>query len=175
MATIEDISEPGTSHEYRSDKMLLLTWHNSTPDKDFVCDSLHLSLCLNMILVGKYSVCESITPRKLSFEKTELDGEVGFVDVVEVGRTEVPVSREASRTEEHVVEHDIVEEVVDGSYEEDVEHGNDQEAIEAPSDEQVNYDVEGIDIAYETQYHVESSEDACTDDDDDLLVYEEMK
>ncbi|GJX84880.1 retrovirus-related pol polyprotein from transposon TNT 1-94, partial [Tanacetum coccineum] len=47
-AKIKDISEPGTSAaiEYRSDKMLLLTWHDScTPAKDSVlcCDKAILS------------------------------------------------------------------------------------------------------------------------------------
>nr|GEV56776.1 hypothetical protein [Tanacetum cinerariifolium] len=58
---------------------------------------------------------------------------------------------------EHVVEQVIVEEVIDGSFEEDVEHDNGHEAVRA-------YDVEGIDNACETQYHVESREDAVPDD-----------
>nr|GEW71099.1 hypothetical protein [Tanacetum cinerariifolium] len=91
-----------------------------------------------------------------------------------VGRTAVPVFEEVDvgRTEEHVVEQVIVEEVIDSSFKEDVEHGNGQEAVEVHRDEQVDYDVEGIDNAYETQYHVESREDASTDDDDYFLVDE---
>ncbi|GJY42621.1 hypothetical protein Tco_0430834 [Tanacetum coccineum] len=43
-----------------------------------------------------------------------------------------------------------------------------------PSDRHFFYDVKWIDSAYETQYDVQSSEDACTDDDD-FLVDEENK
>ncbi|GKF25473.1 hypothetical protein Tco_0081367, partial [Tanacetum coccineum] len=45
----------------------------------------------------------------------------------------------------------------------------------ASSDGQFFYDDEGIDTAYETEYDVQSSEDAGTydDDDDDFLVDEE--
>ncbi|GKE85945.1 hypothetical protein Tco_1559687, partial [Tanacetum coccineum] len=67
-ATIEDISEPGTSAtiEYRSDKMLLLTWHDSsTPAKDSVCDSVTPRSMPqhDSSTPGKDSVCESVTPR----------------------------------------------------------------------------------------------------------------
>ncbi|GKA32589.1 hypothetical protein Tco_0718956, partial [Tanacetum coccineum] len=141
MATLEDISEPGTSHEYRSDKMLLLTWHNSsTPGKDSVCESI-----IPRCMPHGSGIDSSGLSHDESFRVDNLD-----LNEAEVGRTEVPVSKEAGRIEEHVVEQDIVKEVIDGSYEEDVEHGNDQEAIEVPSDEQVDYDVEGIDSAYET-------------------------
>ncbi|GKB65525.1 hypothetical protein Tco_0921711 [Tanacetum coccineum] len=80
----------------------------------------------------------------------ETQVEVLVSEEANVGRTEVPVFEkvDGGRTEEHVVE---------------------QEAVEAHSDEQVNCDVEGIDNAYETLYHVESSEDTCTDDDDFLV------
>ncbi|GKE44441.1 hypothetical protein Tco_1471725 [Tanacetum coccineum] len=51
------------------------------------------------------------------------------------------------------------------------------EAVEDTSGEQVDYHVDEIDSAYETQYHVEYSEDAGTNGDDDkyndLLVDEE--
>ncbi|GKA02291.1 hypothetical protein Tco_0674956, partial [Tanacetum coccineum] len=59
---------------------------------------------------------------------------------------------------------------------EDVEQGNGQEDESAPTDRQFFYDDKGIDIAYETEYDVQSSEDAGTDDDDvdeDFLVDEE--
>ncbi|GJW99607.1 hypothetical protein Tco_0183521 [Tanacetum coccineum] len=213
MATLEDISEPRTSHEYRSDKMLLLTWHNSsTPGKDSVCEFVtprympHGMLTpptdVFVITYTQLSGVQGVDTqdhviidviRQLSFEKTNLDGEAGFGDVVgsgidssglshdesfrvddldlnvnlsidlnvsqtktkaevfvsevlmseeaEVGRTEVPVSKEAGRIEEHVVEQDIVKEVIDGSYEEEVEHGNDQEAIEAPSTDNADDDL----------------------------------
>nr|GFA06643.1 serine/threonine-protein kinase ATR [Tanacetum cinerariifolium] len=183
MTTIEDISEPGTSHEYKTDKMLL-TWHNSTPDKDFVCDSVTPKSLPqhDSSTPGKYSVCESITPRKLSFEETELDGEVGFGDVVGSGIDSSGLSHDKSfRVDDLDLNVNLSIDLSVSQTETQAEVFVsevlvfEEEAIEAPSDEQVDYDVEGIDIAYETQYHVESSEDACTDDDDDddLLVYEE--
>ncbi|GJZ81710.1 hypothetical protein Tco_0646704 [Tanacetum coccineum] len=102
----------------------------------------------------------------LVFEEADVGRiEVPVSEEADVGRTEVPVFEEVDvgRTEEHVVEQVIVEEVVDGSFEEDVEQGNGQEAVEAHSDEQVNCDVEGIDNAYETLYHVDISKDVPFD------------
>ncbi|GJY31325.1 mutator type transposase [Tanacetum coccineum] len=90
--------------------------------------------------------------RILEFQRELLKGvTVPVSEEAEVGRTKVLVYEEADNTKEH-------------------------EAIEASSDEQVDYDVDGITSAYKTQYHVESSEDAGTDDDDeddDFLVDEE--
>nr|GEX89589.1 hypothetical protein [Tanacetum cinerariifolium] len=122
----------------------------------------------------------------LNVSQTETQAEVSVFEEADVGRIEcnllssgisLPQQGELFfiEIEEHIIEHVIVEEVIDGSSEEDVEQGNGQEAVKAHSDEQVDYDVEGIDSAYETQYHVESSEDVRTDDDDDddFLVDEE--
>nr|GEW85032.1 hypothetical protein [Tanacetum cinerariifolium] len=113
--------------------------------------------------------------RDESFRVDKLDLNVNLTVDLNVSQAETQ-----AEIEEHIIEHVIVEEVVDGSSEEDVEQGNGQEAVKAHSDEQVDYDVEGIDNAYETQYHVESSEDVRTDnddddddDDDDFLVDEE--
>ncbi|GJV92939.1 hypothetical protein Tco_1540752 [Tanacetum coccineum] len=61
-------------------------------------------------------------------------GYTGFYEEANVGRTEGPVSKEAD--------------------------GTGQEAVESSSDEQVDNNVKGINTTYETQYHVESSEDA---------------
>nr|GEU53114.1 hypothetical protein [Tanacetum cinerariifolium] len=182
-ATMEDITEPDSSAsiETRSEKMLLLTCHDSNaPIKESVCDFVTPKSLPqhDSSTPCKDSVCESVTPRcmphatashviedvirQLSFEETELDGEAGFGDVAEdVGRPQVPVSNEADfgRTQEHIVEQVIVKDYV--SYEEGVEQGNGQEVVEASSDEQFFYDVKGIDNAYETQYYVESSEDIC--------------
>ncbi|GKF43140.1 hypothetical protein Tco_0129692 [Tanacetum coccineum] len=57
----------------------------------------------------------------------------------------------------------IVEDV--GTQEFSVEDVEDESA---PTDGQFFYDNEGIDTAYETEYDVQSSEDASTDDDDDV-------
>nr|GEW06865.1 hypothetical protein [Tanacetum cinerariifolium] len=64
-----------------------------------------------------------------------------------------------------------VEDVVLKNYvssREDVEQGNGQEDESALIDRQFFYDDEGINTAYETEYDVQSSEDADTDDDDDV-------
>nr|GEX61049.1 hypothetical protein [Tanacetum cinerariifolium] len=103
--------------------------------------------------------------RQLSFEETKLDYEAGFGDVArsDVGRTQEPIVEEV-KTQEPIIEevrtHKPIIEEVDES---------------APSDEHFFYDDEGIDSAYETQYDVQSSEDACTYNDDDFLVDEENK
>ncbi|GJS69408.1 hypothetical protein Tco_0702249 [Tanacetum coccineum] len=201
-ATIEDITELGSSAaiEHKSEKILLLTWHDSSaPTKEFVCDFVtprslpqHDSSTpyknslsgvqgvdiqdnvvptiqsqfsdINLSFVSQQATASNVIEyvmRQLSFEKTEVDGEAGFSDVaVELPVYEVPVFEEANvgRTEVPV------------SKESD-------EAVEAPNDEQFFHDVEGVDSAYETQYDVESSEDAGTgdddDEDDDFLVDEE--
>ncbi|GJS58106.1 heat stress transcription factor B-4-like protein [Tanacetum coccineum] len=61
--------------------------------------------------------------------------------------------------------------------EEDAEQGNGQEDESAPTDGQFFYNDEGIDTVYATEYDVQSSEDTCTNDDDDVdedfLVNEE--
>ncbi|GJV91540.1 hypothetical protein Tco_1539353 [Tanacetum coccineum] len=71
-------------------------------------------------------------------------------------------------TQEFSVEDVVIEDYV--SFEEDgedAEQGNGQEDESAPTDGQFFYDDEGIDTAYETEYDVQSSEDAGTYDDDD--------
>ncbi|GKC45033.1 hypothetical protein Tco_1062755, partial [Tanacetum coccineum] len=123
--------------------------------------------------------------RQLSFEETELDGEAGFADVAgsgvdNVGRTQEPIVAEVSTLEPIVAEVHTMEEVGTQeftvkdvvledymSFGEDVEPCNGQFNKSAPSDGQFFYEDEGIDIAYETEYDVQSSEDAGTDDDDD--------
>ncbi|GKD15610.1 hypothetical protein Tco_1200017 [Tanacetum coccineum] len=181
--TIEDITESGTSatFEHRSDKMLLLTWHDSsTSTKESICDSL-----------TPMQVIEDVM-RQLSFEKTELVGEVGFNDVVGSGidssglsydesfrvddlilnlnvTVDLNVTQTKTQAELPLFEVIVSEEVdvsrteVLVSVETDVgrnhEHVVEQEPVKAPSDEQVDYDVERINSAYETQYHAESSED----------------
>nr|GEV81799.1 hypothetical protein [Tanacetum cinerariifolium] len=96
-------------------------------------------------LVRSFKLIEVIDDMmwQLSFDETELDGEAGFADVAGSGvdietQSELPVSEEP-----------------------DV--GHTQEPILA----EFFYDDEGIDTAYETEYDVQSSEDAGTADDDD--------
>ncbi|GKA72198.1 hypothetical protein Tco_0778414, partial [Tanacetum coccineum] len=137
--------------------------------------------------------------RQLSFEDTKLDGEAGFADVagsgvessglnvvrcqepimaevrtqepvVEEVRTQEPVMEEV-RTHEPIMEDVIVEDYMSSG--EDAEHGNGQKDESAPSDGQFFYDDEGIYTAFETEYDVQSSEDASIDDDDDDFLVDE--
>nr|GEU51306.1 hypothetical protein [Tanacetum cinerariifolium] len=179
MATIEDISQPGTSAaiEYKSHKMLLLTWHDSsTPARDYVCDSVRPRCMPHGMLtphtdefVITYTVIIDVI-RQLSFKETKLDGGAGFGDVAGSGidsyglshdksfgvddldlnvilTLDLNVSKTETQEEVYVFEAHIVDEVVDGSVEEGIIHGSGEEDVE--------------------QYHVESSENACANDDDD--------
>ncbi|GJY74585.1 hypothetical protein Tco_0479016 [Tanacetum coccineum] len=105
--------------------------------------------------------------RQLSFDKTELDGEAGFANVagsepiLAKVSTQEPIVAEVS-TEVPIVEEDGTQEfsVEDVVLEDYVSFGEDAKQ----------------DTTYETEYDVQSSEDAGTDDDDvdkDFLVYEE--
>ncbi|GJW59894.1 hypothetical protein Tco_0109229 [Tanacetum coccineum] len=67
-ATIEDITEPGSSAAIKqtSEKMLLLTWHESSaPTKEHVCDSITPSSLPqhDSSTPCKDPVCKSVTPR----------------------------------------------------------------------------------------------------------------
>ncbi|GJT42296.1 hypothetical protein Tco_0951011 [Tanacetum coccineum] len=87
--------------------------------------------------------------------------------VVEVS-TEAPFVEEVG-TQEFSVEDVVIEDYVSfGEDGEDAEEGNGQEDKSARTDGEFFYDDEGIDTAYETEYDVQSSEDAGTDDDDDV-------
>ncbi|GJU70379.1 hypothetical protein Tco_1256638 [Tanacetum coccineum] len=78
--------------------------------------------------------------------------------------TQVPIV-EKVRTQEFSVKDVVLEDYV--SYRESVEQYNGEFDESAPSDRQFFFDDEGIDTAYETEYDVQSNEDAGTDDDDD--------
>ncbi|GKF44522.1 hypothetical protein Tco_0131074, partial [Tanacetum coccineum] len=96
--------------------------------------------------------------------------------VAEVG-TQVPIVEEVG-THEFSMEDVVLEDYV--SFGKDVEQYNGEFDESAPSDGQFFFDDEGIDTAYETEYDVQSSEDAGTNDDDDdveeyFLVDEENK
>ncbi|GKC94896.1 hypothetical protein Tco_1160338, partial [Tanacetum coccineum] len=107
--------------------------------------------------------------KQLSFEETELDGEAGFIDVAGSGIDSSGLSHDESfgvddldlnlnepvRTQEPIVTEvnpqvPIVEEVGTQEF--------------TPSNGQFFFDDEGIDTAYETEYDVQSSEDAVSDD-----------
>ncbi|GKD21245.1 hypothetical protein Tco_1222948 [Tanacetum coccineum] len=78
--------------------------------------------------------------------------------------TQVPTMEEVG-TQEFTMEDVVLEDYV--SFGEDVEQCNGQFDESAPSDGHFFYEDEGIDTAYETEYDVQSSEDAGIDDDDD--------
>ncbi|GJX69435.1 hypothetical protein Tco_0305162 [Tanacetum coccineum] len=81
--------------------------------------------------------------------------------------TQEPIVAEVG-TQEFSVEDVVIEDYVNsGEDGEDAEQGNGQEDKSARTDGEFFYDDEGIDITYETEYDVQSSEDAGTDDDDD--------
>ncbi|GJR75888.1 hypothetical protein Tco_0088253 [Tanacetum coccineum] len=106
-----------------------------------------------------------------------------------VGKLKEEIRMEENRTkkikkiirynEEHIVEQVKVDEVIHSGGQELVEYGDGEEFVEHGSGQQVQYDVDRINSAYETQNYNESIEDACTDDDDgeddDILVDEEKK
>ncbi|GKC60418.1 hypothetical protein Tco_1088016 [Tanacetum coccineum] len=186
-ATLEDIiDEPaGSIVANITEKMLLLTWHESSETtKEPVCDSVKPSSLPqhDSSTPCKDSVCESITPSSglshdESFGVDDLDlnlNEPVNLNVSQVEtQSELPVSEEpyVDRTQEPILaevstEAPIVEEV--GTQEFSVE--------DVVIEDYFLYDDEGIDTAYETEYDVQSSEDAGTDDDDvdeDFLVDEE--
>nr|GEW15845.1 hypothetical protein [Tanacetum cinerariifolium] len=129
----------------------------------------------------------------LSFEEIELDGEAGFADVagssvesfgLNVGRIQEPIVADVStqkpivaevstqvpiveevRTREFTMEDVVLKDSM--GYGEDAKQCNGQEDGSALNDGWFFYDNEGIATAYETEYDVQSSEDAGTDDDDD--------
>ncbi|GJW96064.1 hypothetical protein Tco_0177872, partial [Tanacetum coccineum] len=101
-AIIEDISQPSTSatKENKYNKLLLLTWHDSTPAKDSVCNSVTPRCMPHGLLtpptnesVITYTQLSSVqgldtqdhviddVMRRLSFNEIELDEEAGFGDV----------------------------------------------------------------------------------------------
>ncbi|GKF17438.1 hypothetical protein Tco_0062356, partial [Tanacetum coccineum] len=86
-----------------------------------------------------------------------------------VGPTQEPILAEVSTQEPIIAEVSTQEPIV--------AEGNGQEDESARTDGEFFYDDEGIDIAYETEYDVQSSEDVGTDNnddvDDDFLVDEE--
>ncbi|GJW54369.1 hypothetical protein Tco_0098454 [Tanacetum coccineum] len=109
-------------------------------------------------------VCESDIPRSLAEHDSNTPFEDSFLPVSEdpyIGRSQEPIMEEV-RTHEPIVEDVILEDYVSSA-----ELGKGQ----------FFYDDEGIDIAYETEYDVHSSEDVGTydDDDEDFLVDEGNK
>nr|GEX66003.1 hypothetical protein [Tanacetum cinerariifolium] len=180
-ATIKDIAdEPGSIApiEHRSKKMLL-TWHDSSePTNKAVCESdTPRSLPKHDSSTPcKDSICEIITPGCLphrfgdvagsGVESCNLSHDESFrVDDLDLNLNEPEPIVEEVRTQEPIVEDVIVKDYV--TYGEDAEQGNGQEDKSALSDGQFLYYDEGIDTTYETEYVVQSSRDAGTDDDDD--------
>ncbi|GJW75606.1 heat stress transcription factor B-4-like protein [Tanacetum coccineum] len=129
----------------------------------------------------------------LNVSQIETQSELDVSEEPDVGRTQEPIVVEVSTqepimaevstqapivekvgTQEFTVEDVVLEDYVSSG--EDAKHCNGQEDELAPSDGQFFYDDRGIYTAYETEYDVQSSEDAGTDDDDDkedFLIDEE--
>nr|GEU95652.1 hypothetical protein [Tanacetum cinerariifolium] len=115
--------------------------------------------------------------RQLLIEETELDGEADFGDVAESGVESYVLSHDESfRVDD--LDLNLNEPVnlnvfqIETQSELSVsEEPNIDEST--PSDGRFIYDNEGIDTAYYTQYDVDSSKDAGTDDDDDDFLVDE--
>ncbi|GJU63043.1 heat stress transcription factor B-4-like protein [Tanacetum coccineum] len=103
-------------------------------------------------------------PVKINVSQVETQSELHVSEEPDVGPTQEPILAEEFSVED-VVTKDYVSFGEDG---EDAEQGNGQEDESARTDGEFFYDDEGIDTAYETEYDVQSSEDAGTDDDDDV-------
>nr|GEW56354.1 hypothetical protein [Tanacetum cinerariifolium] len=169
--TVEDITDKLGSIatiEHRYEKMLLLTWHDSSePTKEHVCES---------ITPRSFPQHDSSTPCKDLFVSSlhlELDREACFDDVVRSGVKRFGLSHDESfgvndvdlnvnkpmdlnisqiETQSELLvseEPDIIR-----TQEPIVAVVNGQEDESVPSDRQFFYDNEGIDTAYETQYDV---------------------
>ncbi|GKD93493.1 heat stress transcription factor B-4-like protein, partial [Tanacetum coccineum] len=142
---------------------------------------------INLSFVSQQATANQVIDdvmRQLSFYETELDEEAGFADVTGSGMDSSRLSHDESFGVDDLdlnlnEKPDVnlnVSQVI--TQEPIVAEGNGQEDESAPTDGQFFYDDEGIDIAYETKYDLQSSKDAGTDDDDDdvdeyFLVYEE--
>ncbi|GJV44371.1 heat stress transcription factor B-4-like protein [Tanacetum coccineum] len=130
---------------------------------------------INLSIVSQQATASQVIDdvmRQLSFDETELDGEAGFADVARGGVDSSGLSHDASLgvddmdlnlnepepiLSEVSTQEPIVAEVNN--------EGNGQEDESAPTDGQFFYDDEGIDIAYETKYDVQYSEDSEPDVD----------
>ncbi|GKD56202.1 hypothetical protein Tco_1289589 [Tanacetum coccineum] len=102
----------------------------------------------------------------LNVSQVETQSELPVSEEPNVGHTQEPILAEV-RTQEFSVNDVVIEDYVSSREDgEDAEQGNGHEDESALTDGQFFYDDEGIDIAYETEYDVQSSEDAGTNDDD---------
>ncbi|GKA38869.1 hypothetical protein Tco_0731420 [Tanacetum coccineum] len=191
--TLEDITdEPaGSIAANRTEKMLLLTWQESSETiKELVCDSVTPSSLPQHDSSTPYKgfVCESITPsfvsqqatasqviddvmRKLSFDEIELDGEAGFADVAGSGMDSSGLSHDESFGVDDLdlnLNEPILAKV--STQEPIVSEVSTQELIvvevstEAPIVEEVGTQEFSVEDVVIEDY---SSEDAGTDDDDD--------
>nr|GEU74642.1 hypothetical protein [Tanacetum cinerariifolium] len=195
--TIEDITdEPGSiaAIEHRSEKMLLLTWHDSSePTKEPVCDSITpRSLPQHDSSTPcKDSVFESVTPRSMPrcmLTHPTDESVITYTQKLWVSHDDsVGVDDLDLNLNEHVdLKCSQIETQFELSVSEEPDVGRTQEPImeevrtQKPIVEEViveDYVSSGKDVehdsAYETQYDVQSSEDTCIDDDDDDFLVDE--
>ncbi|GJZ59304.1 hypothetical protein Tco_0615120 [Tanacetum coccineum] len=146
--------DSSAAFEHRFEKILLLTWHDSSePTNELVCDSVTpRSLPQHDSSTPYLNLNEHVD---LNVSQIETQYELPVSKEPDVGRTQVPIMEEV-RTQEPIVE-----------------EGNGQKDELAPSDGHFFYDVKGIDSAYKTQYGIHSNKDAGTDDDDDDFLADE--
>ncbi|GJS31144.1 hypothetical protein Tco_0491764 [Tanacetum coccineum] len=163
-ATLEEITdEPGSIAANRTEKMCMPDCILTPSTNESVITYTQLS---GVQGVDTQSHVIDNVMMQLSFDETELDGEAGFADVEGSSvdssglkiSTQEPIVAEVSTkvpiVEEVGTQKFSVEDVVLENY---VSSGEDREDAE-----------QGIDTAYETKYDVQSSEDAGTNDDDDV-------
>ncbi|GKB18782.1 hypothetical protein Tco_0852705 [Tanacetum coccineum] len=112
-------------------------------------------------------------PVNLNVSQVETQSELHVSEEPDVGPAQEPILAVVSTQEPIVAEVSTQEPIVAKFWEdgEDAEQGNGQEDESARTDGEFFYDDEGIDTAYETEYDVQSSEDAGTNDDDDVDEY----
>nr|GEU43100.1 EF-hand domain pair, mitogen-activated protein (MAP) kinase [Tanacetum cinerariifolium] len=109
-----------------------------------------------MLLLTWYDASK-LTKEPVYESVTQLDREAGFADVAESGVESSSLSHDESFGVDNL-DLNLNEHVnLNVSLGEDVKQDNGK----------FFYDDEGIDTAYDTEYDVQSSEDACTNDDDD--------
>ncbi|GJQ91168.1 hypothetical protein Tco_0002307 [Tanacetum coccineum] len=176
------ISQQATASQVIDDAMSSGLSH----DESFGVDDLHLNLNepvnLNVSQVETQSELSVSEDSDVGHTQEPILAEVSTQEpiVAEVSTQELIVAEVSTKapiveeigTQEFSVEDVVIEDYVSsGEDGEDVEQGNGQEDESAFTDGQFFYDDERIDTAYETEYDVQSSEDAGTDDDDDVDEY----
>nr|GEX17422.1 hypothetical protein [Tanacetum cinerariifolium] len=107
-------------------------------------------------------------PINQNVSQVETKYKLNVFEEPDVGPTQEPILVKVRTQEPIVAEVRTQEPIMAEEDGEDAEQGNRQEDESTPTDGQFFYDDEGIYNAYETEYDAQSSEDACTNADDDV-------